>query len=366
MIIDRRRGRNLYPVVSGERDGPLGAACSLGLKGLSVLYRVAYERRMRMLERRRRDRIGVPVISVGNITLGGTGKTPICRYLAKELTSRGRRVGVATRGYGREGAGTVVIDSGFDRRSWHTCGDEPLLLAKDPAVTAVAIDADRARAARMLAERAGCDVVILDDGFQFVTLERDFDIAVIDAGNPFGFEKLFPAGLLREPVESLRRAGLFWLAKLESVSDDKRDEIIRRLNAEFPQTPVVESRYEPAALDSLIETGVDVGIEHLRGMKVLCVSGVGNPESFERAVERLTGRERIAIRFTDHHPFGEGELSEVEDVALKCGAEYVITTEKDAVRLPGHFKPRCVWLVLRVNVVVTAGGGDLETMLSVL
>jgi tetraacyldisaccharide 4'-kinase len=360
MIEDKRRERALYQIVSGEHGGAAVSLARLGLAGAAAAYYLGWRMRTRRLERRQKDRLGVPAISVGNITLGGTGKTPVCRYLARELSARGRKVGIATRGYGREGAGTVILDGNFDPRSWHLSGDEPLLLAKDPAVAAVAIDANRTRAARALTTRIGCDIVILDDGFQFVTLERDFDIVVIDAGNPFGFERLFPAGLLREPLSGLGRADLFWIAKGESADEEKKAAIRERLGREFPGIPVVESCYEPAAFTDLDSPGIRIPIEAMKGAKLLCMSGIGNPESFEKAIVRVTGGERLAFRFTDHHPFGEGELMRVEDVALKRGADFIVTTEKDAVRLPGHFKPKRRWLVFHADVAVTAGSEALE------
>lgn len=366
MIVDRRMGYRLYPVMSGERADPVASLLRFGLKGLSTAYYLGYRRRMGRFKKRKADRIGVPVISVGNITLGGAGKTPVCRYLATKMSGRGRKVGIATRGYGREGAGAVALERGRGVKSWHACGDEPLLFLNDPAVSAVAVDVNRTRAARELAERLGCGAVILDDGFQFITLERDLDIVVIDAGNPFGFDRLFPAGLLREPVRELRRADLLWIAKCDSVSAAEKAETRARLDREFPGIPVVESRYEPSSLYFADNPGEKVPIDEIKGKKVLCMSGIGNPEAFEKTVERIAGCEKIAFRFPDHHPFGDGELRKVEDAALKSGAEYIVTTEKDAVRLPGHFKARRRWLVLRVEVVVTAGGEKLDSMLFLL
>ncbi|MFA6451204.1 MAG: tetraacyldisaccharide 4'-kinase, partial [bacterium] len=248
MIHDMRRGAKLFSIVSGERSGAGAALTRLGLRGLSAIYYAAFRRRTGKLSRIEKTRVSAPVISVGNITLGGTGKTPICLYLATHYAARGLRVGIATRGYGREGGGTVILKEAGNARSWHVCGDEPMLFLNDPSVYAVAVDADRSRAAGVLAGPEGCDVVILDDGFQFITLERDVDIAVLDAGNPFGHDALFPAGLLREPVAALARADVIWIAKAETVSDDALAGIRERLTREFPGKPVIESRHEPSGV----------------------------------------------------------------------------------------------------------------------
>ncbi len=364
MIYDRRTGAKFFPVISGAESGAGAGLAMLALRCLSTIYYVGYRLRLRRYEAREKTNAGAPVISVGNITLGGTGKTPVCIYLAKRIAATGLKVGIATRGYGREGGGTVILKDAGAVRSWHLCGDEPVLFLNEPSVSAVAVDADRARAARALASEHGCDVILLDDGFQFITLERNVDIVVIDAGNPFGYGRLFPAGLLREPLSELARADVFWIAKGETIGDKEREELRKRLNRDYPGKPVIESRYGPSGFVAYKQPDTILDVDSLRGRPVLCVSGIGNPESFEALIRKITEREIFSFRFNDHHPFGDGDLSRVEDEAVRSGVEYIVTTEKDAARLPGHFKPRCRWLVLRVEVEVTGGAGDVDVIVS--
>ncbi len=364
MIFDRRSGAKWFPVISGSRTGVTAGIIMLALRALSVLYLAVYRYRFKRYRRRGRTNAGVTVISVGNITLGGTGKTPVCLYLAKRAAERGLKVGIATRGYGREGGGTVILDDMGAERSWHLCGDEPMLFLKEPAVSVVAVDVDRIRAARVLSSQHACNVILLDDGFQFISLERAVDIVVLDAGNPFGYERVFPAGLLREPLGELARADFFWIAKSETVEEEKRVSLRKRLNRDYPGTPVIESAYSPAGFVAYKQNGQRVETDAVRGRSVLCVTGIGNPESFEALVRNMTERETISFRFNDHHPFGDGDLSKVEDEAVRSGAEFIVTTEKDAARLPGHFKPRCRWLVLKVDVQITAGTENVEAILS--
>ncbi len=363
MTIDNRRGAKMYPIMSGEKKGASAALTRAALAALSGVYKSAYEKRMARLQKKEKARIDAPVISIGNITVGGTGKTPVCLYLAREFAARGRKVGIATRGYGREGGGTVLLNDGNEAKSWHNCGDEPMLFAADPAVHAVGVDINRALAAKELVDKAGCDIVLLDDGFQFITLHRDIDILVFDAGNPFGYEKLLPAGLLREPLSSIARADVFWLAKTDSVSVKQKNEIVGRLAKEQPYKPIVESHYEPAGFAVYRQSEI-ISADSIESSKALCISGIGNPEPFERLIGKLSGTPPLAVRFEDHHPFGDGELARVEDEAIRAGMDFIVTTEKDAARLPGHFKPRCKWLVTKIDVKVTNGADVVERILT--
>ncbi|HOY62594.1 MAG: Tetraacyldisaccharide 4'-kinase [bacterium ADurb.Bin236] len=361
MIIDSRSGSKLYPIMSGEKKGAAAAVCRAGMFAMSEFYRVAHAARMKKLSAAPALKLDVPVVSVGNITLGGTGKTPICRMLASGFAERGMNPGIATRGYGREGSGSIILSSRADALSWHSCGDEPILYLEDGRP--VAVDIDRARGARSLIDRFSCGSIVLDDGFQFVTLARDADIAVIDACNPFGFGKLFPAGLLREPLTELKRATLFWMTRIDAAGAEKTAQTRDALSRMFPGTPIVESVYKISGAKRIGE-GESPGIDSLRGTRALAVSGLGNPEQFERTVANVTGEAVIAYRFTDHHPYGDADLERVEDAAARAGADWIVTTEKDAVRLPGHFKPRRAWIKLLIDVDIASGSRHVEDILN--
>lgn len=359
-MVDRRRGSSLYPVISGQRKDLAAIATRTVLSGMSSIYTQAYKSRMRKYEGMAKTQLGIPVVSVGNITLGGTGKTPVCRYLAKQYEDSSMKVGIATRGYGREGAGTGILRSGKEVLDWHNCGDESVLYITGTKDVIVAVDPDRSKAAVALEKDFARDVVLLDDGYQFVTLARDVNIAVMDSKAPFGYGKLFPSGLLREPVSSLERAHVFWLAKADLMDLSQKEHVIKRLQKDFGGRPIVESIYRPRCCRTLFGGGTAHPVGALSGALAMCVSGIGNPEAFESLVERLSGIAPHNFRFTDHHPFGEKDLRDVEDEALRKSVDVIITTEKDAVRIPGYFNPRCEWWSLEVGVSVTEVHGSLS------
>lgn len=363
-MIDKRKGSALYDIISGARKDPAALATRFALDNMSRIYRRGWRSRMKKLEARGKDALDAPVVSIGNITLGGTGKTPVCRHLAELLEERGKKVGIATRGYGREGAGTEVLDPSRKNIDWHQCGDEPLLYLRGARNTTVAVEVDRFVAGSKLTGEYGCDVVLLDDGFQFITLHRDVNIVVFDPLYPLGFEKLVPAGLLREPLESLARATHFWIAKADVMPGEVRAGLLQRLERDFPGAPVIQSRYAPVGLAEL-EGGELLPVDRLKSRKAMCVSAVGAPEPFERLVGELAGVEPLAFRFTDHHPFGEGDLQQVEDEAIKSRADVIVTTEKDAVRIPGFFTPSCRWFALVVKIEIMSGGEHVEEILDI-
>ena len=295
----------------------------------------------------------MPVVSVGNITAGGTGKTPVCQDLAERLHRAGVRAGIATRGYGRTGADPLTISPGGAPADWRVTGDEPLLYLARGHTAAVAVDPDRFRGGAALAARA-CRVVLLDDGFQFVTLKRDADIVCLDARNPFGYGRLLPRGTLREPLSALARATLFWLTHAPDPAAPHVAETLRRLAAAHPLTPVALSRHAPRDLLALGD-GATLPADSIQGQRLCALSGIGSPESFELSVETLCGVPVLAVRHQDHHPFTDADLRAAETLARAERCDAVITTEKDAVRVPGSFTPGLPWLVLRIGIEVMQG-----------
>ena len=246
----------------------------------------------------------VPVISVGNLTVGGAGKTPVALCLAQRLIARGRRPAVLSRGYGRRGNAPQEVSADSSVRD---VGDEPLLLARRGLT--VFVGPKRALLARLAVER-GADVLVLDDGLQHHGLARDLDVVVADASNPFGNGRPLPRGPLREPVEALRRVerGLVWLTRC----DQPRDPRVSRL----PKWPVVESEY--------------VATADLRGKRVFAFAGIARPASFEATLLALGAQLTGTRWFRDHHPYTQHDLQ-----ALRRDADgaLLVTTEKDLVRI---------------------------------
>jgi tetraacyldisaccharide 4'-kinase len=259
---------------------------------------------------------GPRVISVGNLTVGGSGKTPAVIHLANLLAAAGRRVFVLSRGYGRKRS-TAFAFRASDAPTWEDTGDEPLLIARRCPSATLMVGADRAELAQEAARR-GAQAILLDDGFQHRRLHRDLDILVVDAGVGFGNGRLLPRGPLREPLSSLRRAGLIWL--VESAD---------RSPPSF-QVPVVRVRVRPTAL--LDASSAEVPLESLRGRRVIALAAIARPERFIATLESL-GAEVVERRLLpDHAPLAPQHLA-ARDGAL------LVTTEKDFARLPPGAPP---------------------------
>jgi tetraacyldisaccharide 4'-kinase len=321
---------------SGIVLAPLGA-----LYGLLTRARVALYRGGAL----RVEKINAPVISVGNITTGGTGKTPLVEWLALALAREGRRPCILTRGYGRANARARVVVSDGERVLVEAAagGDEPRLLAeKLRGVAAVVSDADRVAAARWALENLHCDLFILDDGFQHLRIARDFNILTVDATNPWGGRRLLPRGRLREPLREMARADCCVITRAEQLAaeplDALREEVSRLMNGR----PVFLSRtrikgLRPVALMSLNERdeaslGSLLPLDSLP-QRVAVFCGLGNPSAFLESL-RADGLALQHTRaFPDHHVYTQSDIEELEHEALARGAQALLTTAKDAVKL---------------------------------
>ena len=271
------------------------------------------------------------VISVGNITLGGTGKTPLVALLVKILQEREKKVAVLSRGYKRKGKGIKIVSDGKKILSNpQQAGDEPYLLARNLNTIPVIVGKDRVQAGRLAAARFTPDIFLLDDGFQYLRLKRDLDIAVIDAANPFGNGHLLPRGILREPLSSLKRAHLFCLTRVDQAR--KLGELENRLNTLNPKAPIVECIHSPCFLRKLPD-GPQVGLERVSGRRVVAFSAVGNPEGFEQSLVKLGARLVGRMRFKDHHRYRVKDLEQIIRLAQNSQAQMVVTTGKDSINL---------------------------------
>ncbi len=286
---------------------------------------------MWLRRRKPRVRVRARVISFGNITAGGTGKTPAVIERARIEIAAGHTVGILTRGYGhtREVAPVVIARGEEAARMGDVIGDEPALIALKVPEAIIARAADRVAAARALVDTHTCDTLILDDGFQYVQLERDENIAVVDATNPFGNERLVPRGILREPVEALTRATHIILTRCDQVAE--LDTLVRRVQGICPSAPIRMTRHAPVRLRR-VSDGQIMGLEELQGKPVTIASAIGNPESFARTITDLGARVEGAIVNRDH---GQLALDGISPDRI------VITTEKDAARMMRA--PENVW-----------------------
>jgi tetraacyldisaccharide 4'-kinase len=273
-------------------------------------------------------RLPCPVISVGNITVGGTGKTPLVITLAKGLMDRGIPTAILSRGYKGKGSPKPCVSDGKTvLLSPEESGDEPFLMAKALKGVPVLIGKDRFATGQLALQRFEIRGVLLDDGYQHLQLHRDLNILLIDSEIGFGDHHVLPRGILREPLEQLHRAHLFLLTKVEHPENCRPlEKMLREIH---PFSPVFHSHYEPQGLIS--SDGERIGFQALKGKKALALSGIANPAFFSFLL-RKCGMEIVGeMIFPDHHRFTSKDLIAIEKESKE--ADWIVTTEKDVVKL---------------------------------
>lgn len=329
----------------------MNRVATLPLAPLSLLYGAAIKARASAYRTGILKARGVaaPVISVGNITVGGTGKTPLVQWFARELAESGRRVCILTRGYGRENPSQRVVVSDGQRIANDVArsGDEAMMLAESlRGKAAVVCEADRVSAAEFAIENLKSDVLILDDGFQNQRIARDLNIVTIDAMNPFGNGWLLPAGILREPISSLKRADCVMLTR---VSGEIDAELIKRIR-KVTNAPVFESRTvikEIRRLDS-DETSNN---SEARNQPLAAFCAIGNPRAFFDQLRGAGLDLQHQVAFRDHHKYSQSDIDCVTQNAKANGAQAVITTAKDEVKLRSmQFDLPCYVATIEVDI----------------
>ncbi|WP_406695318.1 tetraacyldisaccharide 4'-kinase [Singulisphaera sp. Ch08] len=335
-------------LVRGESRTPGARLARVGLRmaaagyGLAVAVRNArYNRGGSAVQG-----VAVPVIAVGNLTLGGTGKTPMVEWIARWYRARGLRVAILSRGYGQDDG---VNDEG--RVLEENLPDVPHLQG-----------ADRVRLAEVAVEEIDSEVLVLDDGFQHRRLKRDLDIVLLDALEPFGLGWIFPRGLLREPVRSLRRAGVVVLSRADLVPESTRTAI--RTEAERRAGPLrwVEARHAP--LDLLDADGPTSSIASLAGQSVAAFCGIGNPDGFRKTIEPLVGKLVGFRAWPDHHSYTAADVADLTTWARGLKADLVLTTQKDLVKLRASNLGAVPLRALRIGLEVMSGQDVLEDALA--
>lgn len=343
-------------------------ACSKLFQGAVKTRRFLYN--VRLL---RDATLGVQVIAVGNLTVGGTGKTPVVEKFARELRDQGRNVAILSRGYRSKPAPfhrallnrllfradttppRVVSDGKSLLLDSEMAGDEPYMLASNLKDVVVLVDKDRVKSGRYAIEKFGCDTLLLDDGFQYWKLQgRRHDVVLVDRQQPFGNNgQMLPRGTLREPPDHLIRASTIFITK----SDGQTAELRRRIAALNPGAAIIECVHHPMYFEDVF-TGQRFDLDLLKGRKVASLSGIAQPESFEQSLVKLGGELVYAKRFADHHRFTQQEVLNAINRSKKRQAELLVTTQKDAVRFPKIDRRDLPIYFMRVEINIVSGADD--------
>jgi tetraacyldisaccharide 4'-kinase len=309
-----------------------GPLASVLLAPPGLLYGGLVRLRNRLYDRGllRARRLPCQVVAVGNLTVGGTGKTPLTSFAAAALADAGYRVGIVSRGYRRAGGGAplVVSDGRQILADPAHAGDEPFLLARDNPSAAVAVGADRVAAARLLLATAPREILLLDDAFQHRRIIRDLDLLLVPGREPFGNGRILPFGPLREPLSGVARADAIIVTRGDGQCPAPLRAILERHN---PQAPVFHAAFRPSRF--VPARGEPVDLHALKGFAAFAFSGIARPERFEADLAATGVRVAGARRYPDHHAYRGDELAAIAAAARDAGAEVLVTTEKDMVRI---------------------------------
>jgi tetraacyldisaccharide 4'-kinase len=282
------------------------------------------------------NRLKAPVISVGNITVGGTGKTPCVAFLANMLTQSGLQVAILSRGYQRLSEGRVEVSNGRKILAGpEAAGDEPYLLAKLCPGVRVVVDQDRSGAGKWLEEQGAISAFILDDGFQHLRLARDLNLLLIDASEPLDETEVVPLGRLRESLQGIRRANAVIVTRADQNFDRAAlEQTIKRFTQH--QTPIFYATHRMTRLRRL-DRQESIDVLAFAGEPIAAVSGIARPERLIADLTKLGMQIAMRRDFRDHHRYTSEELRDIQDAARSAGARALITTEKDAANLPAEF-----------------------------
>lgn len=332
----------LYKLATDKYKAWFFAIPKLILLLLSFVYG-AFIRALRFIISLRARSLKCKVISIGNITLGGTGKTSMVKLVARFLQDKKHKV--------------VIISRGYKKLSM-TMGDEPAMLLKSLEDIPVIVDKDRFRGSCRAVDEYGADTVIFDDGFQQWGIKKDLEIVAVNALEGFGNRQMLPRGLLREPLASLKRADIFVLTKIDLVSN--LDNIQRTLNEFAPSALVVESVHKATNFFDVLKPQEPLSVDCLKGRRVAIFSGIGDPDSFADLVKSLGSKVTLELKFADHHNYSNDDLAEITNKASGQNLNIIVTTEKDAARLSEESLKAFAdyqLLVLRIELKITRNEG---------
>ena len=344
------------------------------LLALSWLYRGIVQSRLFLYRHGviRHHSLGCQVISIGNLTVGGTGKTPIVETFARSLAKQGRKVAILSRGYKSESPPfwqkmlnlvrlrkdlnppRVVSDGKSLLLDSTTSGDEPFMLASNLPNVVVIVDKNRVKAGRHAVKKFGCDTLILDDGFQYMALKHRLDLVLVDRTNPFGNGQMLPRGILREPIRNIQRASYLFITKSRGNGEPELKDQLRALN---PTAEIIECRHSAKRLQDVF-SGEQKPLTTLDGLDIAAISGIAQPKGFEDELVRLGAKLLYHKRFADHHRYSQMEIIEFINKSIERGARAIVTTEKDAVRFPNIERRDLPMYFLRVEIELLSGVED--------
>ncbi len=369
-------------IILGKRRRPEDVAIRLVLFFLSRFYRMAVQFRLWVYDKRvfRNRSIGCLVISIGNLTCGGTGKTPVVEVFARTLSQKGRKVAILSRGYRSKQRSlwtkwkqkfssrkkvippkvvsdgkNLLLDSAF-------AGDEPFMLASNLRDVVVLVDKDRVKSGLYAIEEFSTDTLILDDGFQYLNLKPHINIMLIDSTDPFGNHHVLPRGILREPIKNLRRADYIFLTKSNGGNHLRHFKtFVRRHNH---RAEIIECCHRPKYLEDVYVKESRSELDSLKGKKIAALSGIAKPESFEDFLNGFGAEIVYSEHYADHHRYRQQEVIDFINAAKKAGAQMVITTEKDAVRMPRLDRRDLPMHFMRIEIDILSGQESFDQCIS--
>jgi tetraacyldisaccharide 4'-kinase len=320
------------------------------------------------------------VVSIGNLTCGGTGKTPVVEVFAKTLKQKGRKVAILSRGYRsrdrsfwekvkkkfsskrHEVPPRVVSDGSNLLLNSATAGDEPYMLASNLKDVVVLVDKDRVKAGLYAISEFEADTLILDDGFQYLDLKPRINIVLVDSTMPFHNHHVLPRGLLREPIKNIRRADYIFLTKSNGGKHLRHlKTFLRKHNR---RAEIIECCHQPKYLENVYNKKEHRNLQALKGKKIAALSGIANPKSFEDFLEDFDAKIVYSEQFVDHHRYSQQELINFINKAKNANADMVVTTEKDAVRFPRLFRRDIPIYFMRVEIGIISGQENFDQCIS--
>ena len=350
------------------------------LKLLSYLFSAIVRLRLYLYKNRlilKDNPLGCLVVVVGNLTVGGTGKTPVVERFARALSAKGRKVAILSRGYKSRKEPLlrrlfrsltytealppkVVSDGKKVLLDSSVAGDEPYMLARNLPGVLVLVDKDRVNAGAYAIRKFGVDTLILDDGFQYLPLKGRLNLLLVDQTNPFGNGSLLPRGILREPISHLSRTSYVFVTKSSKNPDGELLDLIREHN---PKAQIIRCDHRPRYFQR-VHGEERKELDFLSKESVGVFSAIASPRGFEEMIDRMVGDLRYRRRFLDHHRYTSRELDRIFKRARHAGSEFMVTTEKDAVRVPPDFKPIMPLFFIRMEIEILEGFDDFEAAVS--